>query len=858
MPAARTSIPNSEAVIPASATAPESFPSAAEVVPATPIAARQYEHELIAPGELAVAPAPSTDVASTAAADGPATTIAVMAEEAPASTDNSSEPIVGPTLEPAGQPAAVSAAQHEPGTATGPAGRVALRPTTQSLPEAAPGKTEEPARDFGSESRIVSSQPSKAEETSPSTAATEPDAARLWRSPEGLYQQLDDLICECETGCWALGVLRASERLGQTMERGSDGAKSRLDALESLARDGTALAAQLKDDDLASHVRHAVFALERRIKLWNLVLAAGGLHSSSEPGADPDRQQMAVCVAGVETLLRDSPEGKLWEQYLAVQTLRELTGGKAAQDAAQQRLLARSVLDRFTQVHMNQRQRQFLDQAPLTALRLELRRWATEPVEMASLLNDIERYEETAGPADGKKVAEQLQRLALSTDPARRDLAVTLESYYRNANVRVTATEAFLNRFIPERPPEHGQVNDVVLGRRVFGHSVTSADVKVKLIPDAQHLRLALSIDGSVSSLTQANAGMARFWNDGRARYTAWKELMIGPEGPQILPAEVGVNGDVRLRGVATDLDGVPLLGAIVQEVARNEHEARRGEAIADMRNKVYARAKQQIDSECDARMSDLSKQIEDRVLQPLADMALGPTVVTAETTEQRIVMRVRLAADDQLGGHTPRPMAPADSLASIQVHETALTNVVGRLQFEGGTFTLPQLRQRIAERFNRPEFAQPRPEIDGEDITITFAPRDAIRVRCHDGRMTVILAIAKLVRQGQPFEDFEVRVSYRPQIVGRTAQLVRDEAIQLGGARMNTRGQIALRGIFNTAFPKDRPLNILPDRITQDPRIAGLGITQLVVEDGWLGVALGPERAPPATAQKAARKRTI
>ena len=41
----------------------------------------------------------------------------------------------------------------------------------------------------------------------------------------------------------------------------------------------------------------------------------------------------------------------------------------------------------------------------------------------------------------------------------------------------------------------------------------------------------------------------------------------------------------------------------------------------------------------------------------------------------------------------------------------------------------------------------------------------------------------------------------------------------------------------------RERKLNLLPDTIGKDQRLAGLEVTQLVVEDGWIATAIGPVR---------------
>ena len=131
----------------------------------------------------------------------------------------------------------------------------------------------------------------------------------------------------------------------------------------------------------------------------------------------------------------------------------------------------------------------------------------------------------------------------------------------------------------------------------------------------------------------------------------------------------------------------------------------------------------------------------------------------------------------------------------------------------------------------------------DHDDISITFAPKDAVRVRCADGRLELSVSIAKLAKDTRSWRDFQVRASYRPETDGRRAELVRDGIVQLVGKHLNTGAQIALRGVFSRTFSKQKPWVLTPERLATDPRLADLGITQFVIDDGWVGIALGPRR---------------
>jgi hypothetical protein len=169
------------------------------------------------------------------------------------------------------------------------------------------------------------------------------------------------------------------------------------------------------------------------------------------------------------------------------------------------------------------------------------------------------------------------------------------------------------------------------------------------------------------------------------------------------------------------------------------------------------------------------------------------------------------------------------------------LNNLVERLALNGRTFTLPELSRHLARCLSRPEPADDNP--DHDDVSITFAAKDAVRVRCAEGRVEVSVSFVKLAKGERRWKNFQVRAFYVPEINDRAAELVRDGIIQLTGPRLSTGTQIALRGIFSHAFSKRTPWNLMPERLATDPALCDVGITQFVIDDGWIGVALGVRR---------------
>lgn len=665
-------------------------------------------------------------------------------------------------------------------------------------------------------------------------------AETMWRQPEALVEQLEELSWECETGPWARDVAREVRRLGRALALHSDEAPEILGRLSELYKAGEALASRLAEESAARSVRRACYALDRRVDIWTLVASVGG-PSAVALRSEGDPERLEVCLADVESLVAGSPAGKAWRKYLELDLLRDLvrSGAKTAPSP----LLPAEVIRRLTQAPLTSRQREFVQSEPIARLGAALRSWAGAPVPVQSLLDKLEQYEQTGLPADAQALADDCARLACSPVAEERELGNRLESSYRNANVRFTVTEALLNRFVPAREPQYERVNDCVLGNPVHGRSLTTTDLSVRMVPDPSRLHAALAIRGTVASETSSFSGPATFFSSSASGFVASKEFEFGVRGLHWWPTQVAVQNNTRLRGLATDFDPIPILGSLAHEIARSQHDEKQWQVRQEVEQKIANRVSQQIDGEADPRLAELSDRLNDRLFGPLADLSLGPAVVSAETTRERMTMRLRVASPRQLGAHTPRPMAPGDSLASVQIHESVLNNVVQRLELDGQTFTLEQLRRRIATRFNRPEMLQITSEHD-EDIVLCFAPTNAVQVRCQNGQVAITLSVATLWQADNRWDNFQVQTSYRPQLDGRRAELVRDGVVCLIGEGLNMRSQIALRGIFSKTFSKQRPLVLTPDPMLEDPRLAGMGVTQLILEDGWVGLALGPERA--------------
>jgi len=676
-----------------------------------------------------------------------------------------------------------------------------------------------------------------------SNLAREAKAPARWTPPQALFDQLQALVHHAAAGNWALKVRDDLESLGWAFEDDDLAeAEAVLMRLQTRLDEAATLQTDLAEGAEAAAFRQVRYALIRRMNLWKLTAAMGGLDRPMAGLSEADWTRLAERTAAVEAYLH-APQGSPWKEFLRIGAIREVLTKRSVLAEEKCREIAAATLRDVTTRDLAADQRRFLDQPALAAYLKELAFWREAAVSACDLLRTVERYEQSGSPADAEAVMALYYRLEPSSDAAAQAMARCLQVLYRNANVRVVVTADLLNRMMPARSPESRPVSDTILGRPVYGTSLADTTAYFRLLPDPRRARLALIVQGRVTSETWSQAGPATFYNDGFAVYDARKEIEVTPRGIVTRPADIDVRNRVDLRQVSTSLDPIPVLGFLAQEVARDQLAERRLAMNAEVKWKLASQALAEIERESEGRFAEMNRKLETDVLSRLSEFSLGPTWIGAQTTEDRLVLRWRLGDAWQPGGHTLRPWAASDSLASCQVHESAVNNFLAQFRLEGRTFALPDLEAELRERLRLPQPDDEESEGARADATITFASRNAARVEFREGRLTVVLSVAHLASPPNHWENFEVRAHYRPEIAEDRIQFVRDGVVQLIGP-MDMRSQIALRGVFSKTFSKSRPWRISAGFLKEHPSLADLTISQLELENGWLGVAIGPRRA--------------
>jgi hypothetical protein len=659
----------------------------------------------------------------------------------------------------------------------------------------------------------------------------------VWPLASDLIEQLELLErSSADSSFWARSVIAQLERLSTLDSLSSGDARQTLQSLHDLAepvRD--AAAPNLPSRDRTLRLR-AGYGLVRRLALWDTVSEIAE-HPASSTVPSLDSAALSAAVHNVETLLSKSAAGKPWRTYLRYNELRALDAS-LTQD---QRELARDVLRRLDSARLDEHQHRFLSSPPFQKLAAALRPAVQEEVGLSELLQAVEEHEAGSDSLTSGRIAGIYQVMRWSLDDRTIQLADLLNSNYRNANVRVAISAELLNRFVPGPQMIAEPVVDNIRGADVVGRSESLTRLRIVLLPDRLRWRLGLEARGAVASETESSKGPARFWNDGLGEFNARKLITVDRRGMSVASAEAQANANSHLRDFETDYDPIPLFGPLARSIARQQYEDERQSAQSEIERKISWKASSRLNHEVDSRIAQAEQEFQQKLLLPLDRLNLEPTPVAMETTDRRLIVRYRLAGPHQISAHTPRPQAPGNSLLSLQLHESVLNNSLENLKLDNRRVELRTLYVEMLRRFDTKPVSIP--EDLPENVTVHFAEHDAVRIANEDGRVKLTIRLKELNHADEHvWHNFQVTAYYRPSDDQLEANLVRDGILELSGERLHQRDRFALRTIFAKVLSKNRRLSLVNRQLLMRPQLADLQVTQFIVQDGWIGVALGPK----------------
>ncbi len=653
---------------------------------------------------------------------------------------------------------------------------------------------------------------------------------------------------------WAGQVDSRLRRLQSFDWLGDPDAGSTLQQLATFAEAGLQLAEQVDDRQLQIQWLRTAHGLNRRLAVWGAVwkVVDSGARQSIDGSrpvfsvlADSDAaRKLATKIAGladqVESELARSNDPGGWHEFLLLDDIRAAVdnGSPAARAEVAQRFLSR-----LQWYGLQPSQRQWLDRPAVNELADSLRTWSATPIDYAKLVRDLERQENNAIDLSAIDVADAVQSLRFSGREASVAVAKSITTHYRNANMRFAVTDQLMRRLLPPVQSQVQPVRTTLLGSRVRGTSQINSDLDLRLVPSRDRWSLELLTQGDVSTRAVGLNGPVALRTVGNSNFLASTPIQLTTDAVKIGSSSVSVNNQTRLRGIRSDYDGLPLIGSLVRSIAAGRYADSAPIANRITESRIRQSISGEIDQQVQEKVRKATGQFSDVVVGPLGRMDLEPMVVDMETTPSRLLARYRLAGDWQMAAFTPRPRAPHNSLMSLQLHQSAINNTLEQMVPRDEPASIRDMVDSAMSQFG----VDTRPIIADlpDDVTIQFAPTRPITVEIEDDRLWLTLRIVQLKGEdGFELRTFIVRAKYRAEFDGNRAYLVRDSGLSIQGPRMSMRQRLPARAIFNKVLDDDRPLPLTMPQMAEHPAVQDLEVSQLILRDGWIGLAMGPADA--------------
>lgn len=641
----------------------------------------------------------------------------------------------------------------------------------------------------------------------------------------------------------------------QTLDLNDDHSIATLDVLHGLADKAVSLGNDIASNDsaLAREVAQLAYAIERRVSVWSAVARCVNrdrAHFVSVRKHEFDSSILLESIQNVEKSLRATGDTKSWETYLMLDSLKGLAAGHVTGRQGQVDLV-RQFLGRVTDTRVSESQRRVLISSEVHKLADQLHPISIGPVNYQKILEDIETLESDPVHRCSVSLADAMQSLRFSEHPEQASVSQAIGMHYRNANLRLAVSEDFINRMMPVPSVTEKPVRQKILGADTRGTSHVATRLKADFVADEAAWNIGLNLIGDISSDTKSSRHGAAFYNSSIASVNAIRSVRISTSGLEINGRTATVESNESLKRFSTDWDKLPILGDMVRQFVHNEFVKARPVAKRIMQKTIAQQTDAEFDTQLQSKISSAQAQFEKRLIGPLQTLDLHPMVVDMQTTDTRLVVRYRVASNEQLSAYTPRPVAPSDSQLSLQIHQSTFNNMAGQVVAGDRPWTMQDLSDKIADLLQQPQ--QLIDEEAAQDVTIRFNEARPITVEFEDNRMWLTLRVASLEQPGRiHLKNFTIRTSYLPTVDGLKAELTRDGVISVDGQRLAIRDKVPLRAIFSRVFSNRSTIPMVSDELLKDPRATGLAVSQLELRDGWLGIAVSESESPHVALVKA------
>ena len=425
------------------------------------------------------------------------------------------------------------------------------------------------------------------------------------------------------------------------------------------------------------------------------------------------------------------------------------------------------------------------------------------------------------------------------------------------SNLRVSVSEAFLNRLIAREDIRPGEVQDNILGAQVTGRQTTTSRLKLDLVPSADQGRAAFVLNGDVQTLTTGVTPQAMIDTAGQQQFVAVKEVFFDGRLFSTKHATVYVRARIQTLGAMTPLSG-SVFGGLANRIAYNAAERRKPESEAIARDRVAEKVYPAFDGEIDKQLTTANQLLEQIATKRLEAAKLAPTSCSVSTTDNCLTYAALIGSEIATASISPLDgQVGGDGGLNLSLHESLLNDLIGRADLRGFKTTDKDLKKQTEDLLATLEgvkstlpddlagaapLALPLPGLS--IVTdIVFDETDPLAVRLDGDRLTATIK-AKFKPAGQDLlPPMRVVIEYQAVVEGNSVRLVAGKPRVMAQDRTDlnaepTVAEMAVQKSIESALPTLEFDRALPSQYWSHAGPAPR-VTSIKSQDGWVSIAI-------------------
>ncbi|HEY2249757.1 MAG TPA: hypothetical protein VGH74_01805 [Planctomycetaceae bacterium] len=469
------------------------------------------------------------------------------------------------------------------------------------------------------------------------------------------------------------------------------------------------------------------------------------------------RTRVAREAQALGTYLGSVRNGSEWDKYLLVHEVQNAVDHTPVDEAAAPLSKAQSRWKEMNSIADN-RSREFLSRPQFASYEKAVDGYLsalTAPSSAADnpdlhkglkdLLAALEDYESTHSGASATAVRKAFDAIRGKAPDGGERVGQALTHNYFNYNLRVVASEAYLNKLVHQSRDEAGPVRDFILGADVYGNQTTHTDVGLKLVPNGSQAQFDMLANGAVASSTLGYTDQATVSTEGHHYFTAAKRVTFDGERFWTAPARIGVNANNTTTGADTNI-GFPFHG-IADAIAMGRAESMSGESEAIAASRVQDRVLPPFNSQVDSQFQRFNSDVAAR-LEALRELNLYPDAKSWSTTDSELKVATRLMGPGELGGSEPSPAMYLGRGLTVVLHDSLMNGYADRLDLAGKSLTDDEIKAKIEAQLSKllgrdVKFSDEKGAAPADESSIKkiiFDKTDPLRMHADDGSLVLTI----------------------------------------------------------------------------------------------------------------------